>query len=103
MRRSFDGLASLAAIVTGQDVMSGHLFCFFGRRGDHVAILYWDRNGFCLHRKRLERGRFRLPWAHDARGRGYHAVEAAELGLILEGIDLTTAVRRREWRVPATP
>lgn len=98
MRKSFDALAGLVAEMGALDALSGHLFCFFNRRGDHVAVLFWDRTGFCLVRKRLERGRFRLPWEHGAAERGSHEIEAAELGLILEGIDLRGAVRRKRWR-----
>ena len=61
MRRGHDGLA---AIVRGQwklDLYGGHLFVFLGRRADRCKILFWDRGGFVLYYKRLERGRFRLP------------------------------------------
>lgn len=56
MRKSFDGLASEAQRVIAQDPLSGHLFVFFNRRRTMVKVLYWDRNGFCLVAKRLERG-----------------------------------------------
>lgn len=96
MRKSFNALAALVVESVPVDVYSGHLFCFFNLRGDHAAILFWDRNGFCLVRKRLERGRFRLPWASGAAS-ATHEIEAGELALILEGIDLRGAVRRKRW------
>jgi transposase len=42
------------------DALSGHLFVFFNRRGDVATVLFWDRTGFVLWRKRLERGCFHL-------------------------------------------
>ncbi|AGA91749.1 transposase [Thioflavicoccus mobilis 8321] len=58
MRKSFTGLIALTQQALAQDPLSGHLFVFVNRRGDYLKILYWDRSGFCLWCKRLERGRF---------------------------------------------
>ena len=65
MRRGFDGLSIMAQDVLKQDPFSGALFCFRGRRGDLVKILYWDGQGFCLFAKRLEKGR--TPLAEDTK------------------------------------
>jgi transposase len=91
MRKSFDGLAALVRDVILQDPYSGHLFVFRGRRGDRVKILLWDRSGFVLWYKRLEAGVFRFPLTAGAKS---VEVEAAELALLLEGIDLSEAKRR---------
>lgn len=99
MRRQIDGLSLLAQSDLRLDPLSGHLMVFFNRRGDYARILFWDRNGFCLVSKRLERGVFKLPW-ESAAGVTHHEVEAAELALILEGIDLQGARRRRRWSPP---
>jgi transposase len=96
MRKQYDGLALLVEQSLGKDPRSGHLFVAFNRRGDHVRILFWDRNGFALFGKRLEKGRFRLPWDCERAGTTVE-MEAAELGLILEGIDLAGARRRKRW------
>lgn len=96
MRKQYDGLALLVEQGLGKDPRSGHLYVAFNRRGDHVRILFWDRNGYALFGKRLERGRFRLPWERD-RADATVEMEAAELGLILEGIDLAGARRRPRW------
>ena len=56
MRKGFDSLAAQAQSVLGQDPFSGHVFCFRGRRGDLVKLLWWDGDGLCLFAKRLERG-----------------------------------------------
>jgi transposase len=96
MRKHYDGLALLVEQGLGKDPRSGHLFVAFNRRGDHVRILFWDRNGFALFGKRLESGRFRLPWEREHTEAAVE-MEAAELGLILEGIDLAGARRRKRW------
>lgn len=95
MRKSFDGLSNAALSVIAQDPLSGHLFVFFNRRRTMMKAVYWDRNGYCLVAKRLERGTFVLPPAND---RGVVEIEATELALILEGIDLRNARRRPRWQ-----
>ncbi len=94
MRKSFDGLVALTRSVIEEDPMSGHLFAFFNRRRTMMKAVYWDRNGFCLVAKRLERGTFVLPRANE---RGVVELEAAELALVVEGIDLTNGRRRPRW------
>lgn len=101
MRKQFDGLAIAVELVLQQDARSGHIFCFFNRRGDHVRMIFWDRNGFCLIAKRLEKGTFRLPWERDTSDT-HVELEAAELALILEGIDLRGAKRRARWKPQST-
>ncbi|NUN48682.1 MAG: IS66 family insertion sequence element accessory protein TnpB [Candidatus Brocadiae bacterium] len=93
MRKGFDGLAALVRDELKGDPLSGHLFVFRGKRANRVKVLYWDRTGFCLWSKRLEHGSFRFPGA----GAVSFEMEAAELGLILEGIDLAGATRRARF------
>ncbi len=96
MRRSLDGLAAMTREILREDPLSGHLFAFFNRRRDRVKILFWDRSGMALYYKRLEKGVFRLSaWEHCNRKRA--EIEAAELALILEGIDLANAKRRARF------
>jgi transposase len=103
MRKQFDGLALLVEQVLRQDARSGHLFVFFNKRATHVRVLFWDRSGFCVLSKRLERGTFRAPWVtEEVTGRTHVEVEAAELALILEGIDLRGAKRRPRWTPTTT-
>lgn len=96
MRKGFDTLARLVREGLGQDPLSGHLFLFVGRRRDRVKLLYWDRDGYALWYKRLEKGTFRMPAAQA----GAHHVElkASELAMLLEGIDLRSIKRRKRFQ-----
>lgn len=94
-RKGIDGLANLVRSHFGRDPLQGDLFAFFSRRADRVRVLYWDRDGYVLTMKRLEKGTFRVP-ATNALGT-HRVIEAAELLLLLEGIDLQGATRRARW------
>jgi transposase len=92
MRKGFDGLTALVEQQLGQDPFNGQLFVFRGRRGDLVKILSWDGQGLCLYAKRMEKGRFVWPQAKD----GAVSLTAAQLSMLLEGIDWRMPVR--SWR-----
>jgi transposase len=98
MRRSFDGLAALVREQMGADPLSGHLFVFRNRRGDRLKLLYWDEDGLAVWAKRLEEGVFQFP-AADSTG---VEIKATDLALILGGIDLTSARRRKRYQRPAS-
>ena len=83
MRKSFHGLVAVVQSVLQEDPLSGSLFVFFNRRGNYMKLLTWDRTGFCLFAKRLERGRFRLP-----SGETTQELSEDALRLILDGIVL---------------
>lgn len=97
MRRSFDGLSAIVAERFGANPLCGHLFVFRNRRGDQVRVLFWDRTGYCILAKKLAQGRFHLA-RRPPDGATHVEVEAAELMLMLEGIDLSEATRRKRWR-----
>lgn len=96
LRRGFDGLAAATRSIIGESPLTGHLFCYLNRRRNRVKILVWDRTGYLLLYKRLERGTFELP-TQPAAGRRHVEVDAGELGLMLEGLDLRGARRRTRW------
>jgi transposase len=100
-RKGADSLMVLVRDVLRHDPLSGHLFVFFSKRCDRVRIVYWDRNGFAMWTKRLERGRFRPGFSADG-NLAANLIEAADLSLILEGIDLAGARRRPRWE-PTPP
>ena len=94
LRRGFDGLAAATRSVIGQSPLSGHLFVFLNRRQNRVKILAWDRTGYVLLYKRLERGTFELPTSPRP-GDRHVELDSGELGLMLEGLDLRGARRRK--------
>lgn len=98
MRNSIDGLAALVRTQWKENLYAGHLFVFVSRRGDRVKILSWDAGGFVLTYKRLEQGRFRLPAFHeDALGA---QLDATQLSMLLDGIDVTHVRRPSKWAPP---
>ena len=79
----------------GADPLSGHLFVFRSKRGDRLKLLYWDSDGY----KRLEKGSFHFP-PPPADGHGIE-LRAAELAMLLDGVDLASVKRRQRYRRPA--
>lgn len=94
LRKSIDGLGALVR-ARGGDLYSGHLFVFRGRRSDRVKILCFDRGGFVLYYKRLEQGRFRWPKLEP--GAVEVPLDATQLAMLLDGIDLGQVRRPRAW------
>lgn len=84
MRKSINGLSILVADQLALDPLSGHLFAFCNRRRDITKILYWDRNGFCLFQKRLEKHKFQWPETT----RGVLHIHGHELSWLLDGLSL---------------
>lgn len=94
MRKAIDGLAQLVQPMFRADPFGGQVFVFLGKRRNKVKLLWWDRNGFFLLYKRLERGRF--PSALElARG----ALSVAELMAFLEGIDVSREFRSEKSHI----
>ena len=101
LRKSFDGLTGLVQECFGQDPLTGHLFLFLNRRRDRIKILYFDRDGLAIWYKRLEVGSFQnlepMPGAAPLSGSGGIELSVTDLALILNGIDLATARRRKRY------
>jgi transposase len=101
LRKGFDGLSGLVQEGFGQDPLSGHLFLFLNRRRDRIKILYFDRDGLVIWYKRLEVGSFQNPKpppdAAPLAGPAAIELSVTDLALILGGIDLTTARRRKRY------
>lgn len=85
MRRQIDGLVVLAKDVIGQDPTSGALFGFINARRDKLKLLVWERNGFIVWYKRLERQKFHWPRAGDA---DVVTLTGEQLNWLLDGYDV---------------
>jgi transposase len=83
MRKSINGLSALVLSVFKKQPTSGHLFVFYNHSKDKVKILHWDRNGFFLYYKRLEKGKFQFKKTVD------EVVELSsdQLSWLLAGLD----------------
>jgi len=96
LRRSFEGLTNEVRATLAMDPLSGHVFVFLNRRRTMVKLLVWTRGGFTIVHKRLERGTFTFPRQVQP---GVSSVEldADELAMLLEGIDVSRARRSPRW------
>lgn len=99
LRKSFDSLAELVRQQLQDDPLSGHVFVFRNRRSDRVKLLYWDEDGYVIVYKRLEAGTFRFP-AATANQAGV-SMRAAELAMLLDGVDWQNVRRSRRYQRPA--
>jgi transposase len=97
-RKSFDGLAGVVTSQLSRDPLSGDLYVFRNKRGDRLKILAWQGDGFALYLRRLEKGTFIFPTAATAEV----SITATELAMILGGIDLGSAKRRRRYEHATT-
>lgn len=100
MRKHFDGLSAIVTHSFGMDVLRGDYFVFVNRARKRCKILYWDRDGLVVWAKRLERGGFQLPSGRDAASLAVE-VDAVTLAMMIGGVDLDTAKRRKRYRAPA--
>jgi transposase len=101
LRKSFDSLAELVRQHLHHDPLSGHVFVFRNKRSDRLKLLYWDEDGFVIVYKRLEEGAFHFPPA--AEGQAGVTLRAAELAMLLDGVDWQNAKRAKRYHRPASP
>ena len=103
MRRSFDSLRGIITRAMHLDPLCGAYFVFKNKHGDRIKIIYWDRTGFAMWYKVLQRGTFQFPSLENLSSAGIE-IDPSTLRLILDGIDLSS-IRRipRYRRPPADP
>ncbi|MFD1104041.1 IS66 family insertion sequence element accessory protein TnpB [Sphingobium olei] len=96
MRKGFDGLSAQVRNILQLDPFSGAVFLFRGKRGDRLKALVWDGSGLCVYAKRLERGKFVWPRAHE----GALRLSAAQLAMLVEGLNWKQAIGHDEVITP---
>lgn len=84
LRKSIDGLSVIVQETFKLDPFSRHLFVFCNRKKDKIKVLEWDGDGFWLHYKRLEKGRFQWP---DGKAQSL-AISQREFRWLLDGLSL---------------
>lgn len=79
MRKSFEGLCAAVERLFPGELLSGAFFIFLNRRKDHIKILFWDKDGFVIWFKRLEKGSFQ--WKSNE-----IALDRRSFFMLIEGI-----------------
>lgn len=95
MRKAINGLSLLVESQLELSLFSGDLFVFSNRPRNLIKILMWDRNGFWLFQKRLEKECFVWPETN----REVAEITAEKLSWLLEGLDIRAAHRTLNYSV----
>lgn len=88
-RKAINGLALIVQEALSLSPYEESLFVFINRSRNRIKLLYWERNGFCLWMKRLEKHKFAWPLSHDT---VTVSLTVQELNWLLDGFDI--------WRLP---
>jgi transposase len=102
MRKSFDGLAAIVKNGFKKNPLDGTFFVFINRPADRLKILSWEHDGYALWYKRLEAGRFRIPVALTSGGEPVALISAAQLAMILEGIEPIIVKKQKRFTLKNT-
>jgi len=94
MRKQINGLSMIVAEQLAMDPLDGSLFLFCNKQRRILKVMYWDRNGFCLWLKRLEKDKF--PW--PAKREETHEISQQQFEFLLQGIDFWNAHKKLEYR-----
>jgi transposase len=83
LRKSYSSLSALTKNKLDENPLSGHLFLFCNRRRNLLKVLYFEKNGYCLWQKRLDKDKF--PWPKD--GDAKQELSLEQLKWLINGID----------------
>jgi transposase len=100
LRKSFDGLSNEVRTVLRQEPLNGHVFVFLNKRRNQVKLLVWTRGGFTIVAKRLERGTYSFPARVTSEAKSV-MIDVHELGMLLEGIDVSRVRLAKRWEPAA--
>ena len=80
MKKSFEELCAAVEQLFPGELLTGALFIFLNRRKDHIKVLFWDKDGFVIWFKRLEKGSFPWKWGSQA------SLDRRAFLMLLEGV-----------------
>ena len=88
MRKGYDSLSGLVRHEWKKDPLSGDVFIFLSKRRNKIKLLHWQKDGFIIYSKRLEKGTFEIPKDKSPE------ISAHQLQFILDGILLSSIKKR---------
>jgi transposase len=91
MRLGIYSLAGLVRNELGENPLSGDVFVFIGKRANQIRFLQWDKDGYAMYIKKLERGTFEWPKGEGA------AITSHQLTLVLQGVMLDSVRLRKRY------
>lgn len=101
MRKNFDGLCGIISAELGRNPLGGDIFAFVNRRRDKMKLLVWDRTGFWIFYKRLEKGTLQIP--QNPANQPALEITYDVLMMLLEGIDVASVKRRPRYQLANSP
>jgi len=90
MRKQINGLSVMAEVEMKKDSGSGSLFLFCSRNRKNLKCIYWDRNGFCMWQKKLEKDKFPWPLTEE----DAQEITFDQLRMLIDGIDFWNAHKK---------
>lgn len=82
-RKAITGLSMLVVEQFSKSLMDGSVYVFYNRERDKVKCLFWEKNGFVLYHKRLERGKFKF----STQPGDHYAINSKQLDWLFAGLD----------------
>jgi len=99
MRKGFDSLCGVVRSGMGRDPLCGEVFVFINGDRTRLKLLHWERGGFVIYHKRLEKGRFSVP-EFDAAGGSYQLLWC-DLVMMVEGVSFSNIRRKKRYELPS--